>query len=240
MIVSKKLSKFKEISHGFFNKKGGCSRGIYKSLNCGPGSNDYKTKVIKNLKIVKKKIDKNSENIFNSIDLAVKLAKKKEVSGIVTSPISKEVLSKFKKNFSGHTEYLAKSDKKKQFGMMLLNKKLRVVPFTTHVPLKNVHKYIKQKPLFDAVKLLNHSLKKNFNIKKPKIAVTGLNPHSGDGGLLGNEEQNIILPVIKKIKKSGISISGPLSPDSAFQQKNLKFFDAFLCMYHDQHSPIAS
>lgn len=103
---------------------------------------------------------KNSENIFNSIDLAVKLAKKKEVSGIVTSPISKEVLSKFKKNFSGHTEYLAKSDKKKQFGMMLLNKKLRVVPFTTHVPLKNVHKYIKQKPLFDAVKLLNHSLKK--------------------------------------------------------------------------------
>ena len=77
-------------------------------------------------------------------------------------------------------------------------------------------------------------MKKNFNIKKPKIAVTGLNPHSGDGGLLGNEEQNIILPVIKKIKKSGISISGPLSPDSAFQQKNLKFFDAFLCMYHDQ------
>jgi len=177
---------------------------------------------------------KNSENIFNSIDLAVKLAKKKEVSGIVTSPISKEVLSKFKKNFSGHTEYLAKSDKKKQFGMMLLNKKLRVVPFTTHVPLKNVHKYIKQKPLFAAIKLLNNSLKKNFDIKKPKIAVTGLNPHSGDGGLLGNEEQKIILPVIKKIKKSGISISGPLSPDSAFQQKNLKFFDAFLCMYHDQ------
>ena len=177
---------------------------------------------------------KNSGNIFNSIDLAVKLAKKKEVSGIVTSPISKEVLSKFKKNFSGHTEYLAKLDKKKQFGMMLLNKKIRVVPFTTHIPLKNVHKYIKQKPLFDAIKLLNNSLKKNFDIKKPKIAVTGLNPHSGDGGLLGNEEQNIILPVIKKIKKSGISISGPLSPDSAFQQKNLRFFDAFICMYHDQ------
>ena len=177
---------------------------------------------------------KNSEKIFHSIDLAVELAKKKEVSGIVTSPISKEVLSKFKKNFSGHTEYLAKLDKKKQFGMMLLNKKLRVVPFTTHIPLKNVHKYIKQKPLTDAIKLLNNSLKKNFDIKKPKIAVTGLNPHSGDGGLLGNEEQKIILPVIKKIKKSGISISGPLPPDSAFQQKNLKFFDAFLCMYHDQ------
>lgn len=177
---------------------------------------------------------KNSGNIFNSIDLAVKLAKKKEVSGIVTSPISKEVLSKFKKNFSGHTEYLAKLDKKKQFGMMLLNKKIRVVPFTTHIPLKNVHKYIKQKPLFDAIKLLNNSLKKNFDIKKPKIAVTGLNPHSGDGGLLGNEEQKIILPVIKKIRKLGISISGPLSPDSAFQQKNLRFFDAFICMYHDQ------
>ena len=177
---------------------------------------------------------KNSEKIFYSIDHAVELAKKKEVSGIVTCPISKEVLSKFKKNFSGHTEYLAKLDEKKQFGMMLLNKKLRVVPFTTHIPLKNVHKYIKQKPLTDAIKLLNNSLKKNFDIKKPKIAVTGLNPHSGDGGLLGNEEQKIILPVIKKIKKSGISISGPLPPDSAFQQKNLKFFDAFLCMYHDQ------
>lgn len=176
----------------------------------------------------------NSKNIFHSIDLAVKLAQKKKVSGIVTSPISKEILSKFKKNFTGHTEYLAKLDKKKNFGMMLLNKKLKVVPFTTHIPLKNVHKYIKSKPLESAIKLLNSSLKKNFNIKKPKIAVTGLNPHSGDGGLLGKEEQKIILPVIKKTRKTGISISGPLSPDSAFQKKNLKSYDAFLCMYHDQ------
>ena len=106
---------------------------------------------------------KNSENIFNSIDLAVKLAKKKEVSGIVTSPISKEVLSKFKKNFSGHTEYLAKLDKKKQFGMMLLNKKIRVVPFTTHIPLKNVHKYIKQKPLFDSIKLFQFTISDKLN-----------------------------------------------------------------------------
>jgi len=176
----------------------------------------------------------NSKNIFHSIDLAVKLAKKKKVSGIVTSPISKEILSKFKKNFTGHTDYLAKLDKKKNFGMMLLNKELKVVPFTTHIPLKNVHKYIKPKPLENAIKLLNSSLKKNFNIKKPKIAVTGLNPHSGDGGLLGKEEQKIILPVIKKTRKTGISISGPLSPDSAFQKKNLKSYDAFLCMYHDQ------
>jgi 4-hydroxythreonine-4-phosphate dehydrogenase len=118
--------------------------------------------------------------------------------------------------------------------MMLLNNKLKVVPFTTHIPLKDVFKHIKQKPLLEAVKLLNQSLKENFGIKKPKIAITGLNPHSGDGGLLGNEENKIILPVIKKSLKRGILITGPLSADSAFQDKNLKLFDAFLCMYHDQ------
>lgn len=176
----------------------------------------------------------NSKHIFRSIDLAIKFAKEKKVSGIVTNPISKEILSKYRKNFTGHTEYLARLDKKKIFGMMLLNNKLKVVPFTTHIPLKDVFKHIKQKPLLEAVKLLNQSLKENFGIKKPKIAITGLNPHSGDGGLLGNEENKIILPVIKKSLKRGILITGPLSADSAFQDKNLKLFDAFLCMYHDQ------
>ena len=178
--------------------------------------------------------DKNSKHVFRSIDLAVKFAKQKKVSGIVTSPISKEELSKVKKNFTGHTEYLARLDKSKNYGMMLLNKKLKVVPFTTHISLRNVSKYIKEEPLIKSIKLLNNSLKKNFGIKKPKIAVTGLNPHSGDGGLLGDEENKTIIPAIKKAKTKSIMVSGPLSADSAFQNKNLSLFDAFLCMYHDQ------
>ena len=177
---------------------------------------------------------KNSKYIFQSIDLAVKFAKTKKVSGIVTSPISKEVLSKFRKNFVGHTEYLSNLDKKTNFGMMLLNKKLKVVPFTTHISLKNVPKYIRRKPLIDKIKLLHDSLRRNFKIRNPKIAVTGLNPHSGDGGLLGSEENRIIIPAIKISRSKGIAVTGPLSADSAFQKKNLDLFDAFLCMYHDQ------
>jgi 4-hydroxythreonine-4-phosphate dehydrogenase len=105
---------------------------------------------------------------FDQLILQLNLQKKRKVSGIVTNPISKEILSRYRKNFTGHTEYLARLDKKKNFGMMLLNNQLKVVPFTTHIPLKDVCKHIKQKPLLEAVKLLNQSLKEKLWYKKTK------------------------------------------------------------------------
>ena len=178
--------------------------------------------------------DKNSKKILESILIAVNFAKEKKVSGIVTNPISKKVISKIKKNFTGHTEYLADLDNKKKFAMMLFNKSLKVIPITTHIPLKSVSKKITSLLISDSIKLIENSLKKDFKIKKPLIAITGLNPHSGDGGLLGDEENKIITPAIKAALKKGIRIEGPLSADSAFRKSNLKKYDAYLCMYHDQ------
>ena len=178
--------------------------------------------------------NENSKKILESIDIAVKFAKENKIAGIVTNPVSKKIISKVRKNFTGHTEYLAQLDNKKQFVMMLFNKSLKVVPVTTHVALKNVSKMITPLLIANSIKVLEKSLKNDFKIKKPKIAVTGLNPHSGDGGMLGHEENKIIIPAIIKAKKNGLNIEGPLAADSVFRKSNLKIYDAFLCMYHDQ------
>tara|TARA_B110001454_G_scaffold218825_1_gene248124 strand:+ start:813 stop:1811 length:999 start_codon:yes stop_codon:yes gene_type:complete len=177
---------------------------------------------------------KNSKQIIESINIAVDFAKRKKVAGIVTNPLSKEIINKFKNNFTGHTEYLAKLDNKKIFAMMLLNRKLKVIPITTHLPLKRVSKKITESLILDSIKLVNKCLKKDFKVNKPKIAITALNPHAGDGGLLGDEEKKIIIPSIKKAKNKGINAIGPLAADSAFRKANLNLYDAFICMYHDQ------
>ena len=177
---------------------------------------------------------KNAKSIMDSINKAVSIVDSGNASSIVTNPISKEIINKIQRNFRGHTEYLAKKDKKKNFCMMMVNNQTKIIPLTTHVPLKDVSKNISQKLIFDTVVLINNSLKKDFSTRKPTIAVTGLNPHSGDHGVIGLEEKKIIVPAIRKCRSKKINISGPLSADSAFRKNNLKKFDAFLCMYHDQ------
>ena len=176
----------------------------------------------------------NVESILKSINLAVDLVKKKQVMAIVTNPISKDIISLKNKNFSGHTEYLQKKDKSKSCAMMMINNYTKIIPLTIHLPLKDVSKNINSKTIKDVATVINHSLKKDFRIQKPKIAVSGLNPHSGDGGLLGVEEKKIIYPTIVKLRAQKIDINGPFAADSLFRKHNLESYDAFLCMYHDQ------
>tara|TARA_Y100000748_G_scaffold130973_1_gene109830 strand:+ start:1009 stop:2007 length:999 start_codon:yes stop_codon:yes gene_type:complete len=177
---------------------------------------------------------KNSRSILESINKAVYFVKNGDATSMVTNPISKEVINKIQKNFKGHTEYLAKKDMQKSFCMMMINSKIKAVPLTTHLPLKKVPQNISEKLIVETIQLIHKTLKKDFKKGNPKIAITGLNPHSGDKGVIGDEEKRIIIPAIKKCKKRKIRINGPISADSAFISSNLKTYDAFLCMYHDQ------
>tara|TARA_B100000953_G_C17998676_1_gene414433 strand:- start:88 stop:1086 length:999 start_codon:yes stop_codon:yes gene_type:complete len=177
---------------------------------------------------------KNAKSILKSINKAVFFVKNGDASSIVTNPISKEIVNKIQKNFKGHTEYLAKKDKQKNFCMMMINDQIKVVPLTTHLPLNKVSQSISGKLIVRISQLIHRTLKNDFGISNPKIAITGLNPHSGDKGVIGQEEKKIIIPAIKQCKKRKMNIDGPISADSAFIKKNLKSHDAFLCMYHDQ------
>ena len=154
---------------------------------------------------------------------------------MVTLPISKNMLTEALPEFKGHTEYisaLANTEGKEL--MMLASKKLKVALVTTHVSLKKVPLLITQKKLSDTLKTLNNELKSKFKITKPKIIVTGLNPHSGENGEFGDEEEKIISPVIKELKMTGYDLIGPIPADTAFTKKNIGMCDAFLAMYHDQ------
>ena len=177
---------------------------------------------------------KNTKSILESINKAVYFVKNGDASSMVTNPISKEIINKIQKNFKGHTEYLAKKDRQRLFCMMMINDKIKAVPLTTHVPLKKVSQNISEKLIVETILLIHRTLKKDFRKSNPKIAITGLNPHSGDKGVIGDEEKKTIIPAIKKCKKRKIRINGPISADSAFISSNLKTYDAFLCMYHDQ------
>ena len=177
----------------------------------------------------------NSYAQFKQINFIVKELLNNNYDAMVTLPISKNMLSEALPEFKGHTEYisaLANTEGKEL--MMLASKKLKVALVTTHVSLKKVPLLITQKKLSDTLKTLNNELKSKFKITKPKIIVTGLNPHSGENGEFGDEEEKIISPVIKELKMTGYDLIGPIPADTAFTKKNIGMCDAFLAMYHDQ------
>ena len=177
----------------------------------------------------------NIENTLKSITIAHKECLKENYIGLVTLPINKElIIKKFYKNFLGHTEYLQKLEKKKYSNMILYHKKIIISPLTTHLKLKSVTKKIKSQYLFNQIINLNNSLKNDFNIKKPKIIISGINPHAGENGTIGLEEKKIIKPTINKLKKLNVSIYGPFSADTMILNQNLKIYDCFVFMYHDQ------
>ena len=177
----------------------------------------------------------NSYEQFKQINFIVKELLNNNYDAMVTLPISKNMLTEALPEFKGHTEYisaLANTEGKEL--MMLASKKLKVALVTTHVSLKKVPLLITQKKLSDTLKTLNNELKSKFKITKPKIIVTGLNPHSGENGEFGDEEEKIISPVIKELKMTGYDLIGPIPADTAFTKKNIGMCDAFLAMYHDQ------
>jgi len=176
---------------------------------------------------------KNNKAILESLNTAINLAKNNEVSGIVTLPIYKKNLMENNSNFIGHTEYLAEKDGQDSL-MILISKDLRVATITTHIPISKVSKSLTRKKISAKIEILNNSLIKDFNIKKPKIAISSLNPHSGEEGSIGKEEINTIEPCVDYFKNIGMKIEGPLPADTLFYKKNLNKFDARICMYHDQ------
>ena len=177
------------------------------------------------------KIFKNSNSyIESSFDIAIKLLKKKQSIGLLNGPISKKKF--LKKSFSGITEYLKYKTSSSNVAMIIYNKNLSVSPITTHVPIKFVNKKITKKNIKNKIKLINKFYLKIFK-RNPNIAVLGLNPHCETTDRY-SEEDKIILPSIKNLKKTGIKISGPFSSDTFFISPNYKKFDLVIGMYHDQ------
>ena len=138
--------------------------------------------------------------------------------------------------YAGHTEFLATFSKKNiQPVMMLVSEYLKTIPLTIHVPIKDVPNLITRELIVSTVKITSNYLKKYFGINKPRIVITGLNPHSGENGEIGLEEQKIIIPCINDIKKnSSILLNGPLSADTIFSYQQRQTYDVAICMYHDQ------
>ena len=179
---------------------------------------------------------KNAVFIKNSILKCVNIQMASIASAIVTNPIHKKTMYDSGFNYSGHTEFLASlSVKKKQPVMMLVGENLRTIPLTIHVPLKKVSKLITQELIIFTINIAKEYLISYFGISKPRIIVTGLNPHAGEDGDIGIEEKNIIMPAINKaIDNKTFYLSGPVSADSAFTYNKRKEYDLAICMYHDQ------
>lgn len=157
-----------------------------------------------------------------------------DVDALVTAPINKFNIQSDTFKFPGHTEYLQEKSGSQDVLMFLLSEDIRVGVVTGHIPLLEVSKSITKEKIIRKLVMMNESLKKDFWIEKPKIAVLGLNPHAGDNGLLGKEEQEVIAPAIQEAFDKGIICFGPYPADGFFGNGTFKQFDAVLAMYHDQ------
>jgi len=167
------------------------------------------------------------------IKKAVELVLNKKVDAIVTAPISKEALKMAGMKWHGHTEMLAELTNTKDFAMMLIGGNLRVILVTIHTSLRSVPEMIKKERVLKTIRLAKQACDM-LDIKNPRIAVAGLNPHAGEAGLFGNEEKDEIIPAIEDAKKQGIPVTGPYPPDTIFHKAYKGEIDIVVCMYHDQ------
>lgn len=171
---------------------------------------------------------------ITALERAVQDIKAGDIDVLVTGPINKKAMSTEGFGFPGHTEFLQQQFGIRDVTMLMTSHRLKIGVVTGHVPLKDVPSMISEEKILSKLRLMTTSLKRDFCIDKPRIAVLSLNPHSGDGGLLGTEEQEIIIPAIAKAKDEGILAFGPFSPDGFFGLSHYEKFDATLAMYHDQ------
>lgn len=179
----------------------------------------------------------NAAYVLKNLDYGIEQSIKEGI-GLVTGPISKENIITIDDKFSGHTEYIQKKTLSNDVLMLLGSKKLRVAIATTHVPLKKVPQLITKRLVINKAMILHNELITKFKIKSPRIKLLGLNPHAGEGGKIGTEERNILIPAVEELRKNNINISMPLSADTAFTKKILADTDAYLGMYHDQVLPV--
>ena len=182
--------------------------------------------------------NKNASYVLNVLDRGVSACMQKQADALITGPIQKSVINSIIPEFSGHTEYLAEKTDAPLPVMMLATEGLRVALVTTHMPLSKVAENITSTSVTQTLNILHHDLQHNFGIKNPKILVAGLNPHAGEDGHLGSEDQQIIQPPIQQCCSQGINVIGPLPADTLFTPKYLQDADAVLTMYHDQGLPV--
>ena len=188
---------------------------------------DVKLKKTKNKNLNNKNIKDYIEKCF---EISFKLIKEGFANKLINGPVDKKIFLKNK--FLGVTEYVSNKFNKKKTGMLIYNKQLSVCPVTTHLPLKNVSRSINRNIIHDKINLVNNFYLKYLKLK-PRIAVTGLNPHC-ESILKFNEDEKIIKPAIKTMKKRNINVKGPFPADTIFSSKNRKLFDVVIGMYHDQ------
>ncbi len=174
------------------------------------------------------------ESSLQALECAVKDLSEGKLDVIVTGPINKSNIKSEKFNFNGHTEFFESRFKSDGVLMLMINEMMRIGVVTSHVPLAQVTEYIVKDTILNKLKILNKSLLTDFSIRKPRIAVLGLNPHSGDNGLIGNEEIDQIIPAINAAQEEGILAFGPFPADGFFGAGTYTKYDAVLAMYHDQ------
>ncbi len=170
---------------------------------------------------------------IKSFTTATKALKENKIDVLLTAPINKYNIQSEEFKFPGHTDYLAKEFNENAL-MFMIHDGLRVGLLTDHVPVNEVAKHLNEKLIEKKVKVINDTLIQDFRIEKPKIAVLGLNPHAGDNGVIGKEDEQIIKPALKKIYDAGTLVFGPFSADSFFGSNQYKQYDAVLAVYHDQ------
>lgn len=181
------------------------------------------------------KVDKvKGEFAALSLEKAVLALKDDSIDALVTAPINKDTIQSETFQFPGHTEYLQSIDEAEDSLMLMVSEQAKIGVATGHIPLSEVSKSLTSELILKKLTLLNRSLKEDFLIEKPKIAIMGLNPHAGDNGLLGKEEIEIIEPAIQQAKSIGILPFGPYAADGFFGSGKYKEFDGILAMYHDQ------
>jgi len=180
----------------------------------------------------------NSRYVLATLERAIQGCMEGEYHAMVTAPVQKSVINDAGIAFTGHTEYLAERSGAGQVVMMLVGGGLRVALATTHLPLAKVPGAITREGLVGTLRIMDGDLRARFRIAKPRILVSGLNPHSGEAGHLGTEDQEVIAPAIALAVAAGIDAAGPIPADTLFVPERLKQADAVLAMYHDQGLPV--
>ena len=180
----------------------------------------------------------NARYVLNLLKTACTACLDNKFDAMVTAPVQKSIINDAGITFSGHTEFLAELCHQATPVMMLVNNALRVALVTTHLPLSKVSDAITKDKLSQVLQIIDKDLRDKFSINKPRILVCGLNPHAGENGHLGNEENEIIIPVINTLKSQGIDLTGPQPADTAFTPDMIDSFDVIVAMYHDQGLPV--
>lgn len=168
------------------------------------------------------------------LEAAVELLRSGEIDTLVTAPVCKESISELGVPFHGHTEFLAAHFKIRDYEMMFVAPEIKTIIATRHIPVAAIPRAISKKNIFWTISMADRSLRELFGIQRPHLAICGLNPHAGEGGTIGKEEIQTIIPAIRQAQKAGIRITGPLAADTLFVPGHAKPYDLIIAIYHDQ------